>query len=158
MKMRAKELKDWRQKNGYSQGDLADALGIAPLTISRWERGDRNIPTFLHLALNYLADKGRQTTMNKKMLDKLIGKKVRLRPIPLKHQGGKWLRCDDLWRVEKSSIASLELANVASDHSKPIPKDHIREFMTDSQFGSDGILKLKSQIFIDGYAVKLEPI
>jgi transcriptional regulator with XRE-family HTH domain len=45
------DLKKWRKKNNYSQSQLAKVLGVAPLTISRWERGERDIPSFLHLAL-----------------------------------------------------------------------------------------------------------
>jgi transcriptional regulator with XRE-family HTH domain len=52
------DLKKWRQKTGYSQGQLARALGVIPITISRWERGERQIPSFLHLALDQLELKG----------------------------------------------------------------------------------------------------
>jgi transcriptional regulator with XRE-family HTH domain len=56
--MAPKDLKKWREKNGYSQSQLARVLGVATQTISRWERGTRVIPPFLHLALNSL--KGRK--------------------------------------------------------------------------------------------------
>jgi len=52
--MTSKELKAWRQKNGYSQARLAKALGVITLTVSRWERGVREIPSFLYLALECL--------------------------------------------------------------------------------------------------------
>ena len=55
--MTSKELKAWRKKNGYSQGKLAKVLGVIPLTVSRWERGVREIPSFLHLALKCLEGK-----------------------------------------------------------------------------------------------------
>ena len=45
------DLKKWRKKNNYSQSQLAKHLGVATLTISKWERGERGIPSFLHLAL-----------------------------------------------------------------------------------------------------------
>ena len=51
-------LKRWRKRQGYSQGKLAKALGVWPLTISRWELGVREIPSFLHLALECLEMKG----------------------------------------------------------------------------------------------------
>ncbi|MCK5506291.1 MAG: helix-turn-helix transcriptional regulator, partial [Thermodesulfovibrionia bacterium] len=51
------ELKKWRQNNGYSQSDLAKALGVITMTISRWERGTREIPPYLHLALKSLRKK-----------------------------------------------------------------------------------------------------
>jgi transcriptional regulator with XRE-family HTH domain len=49
--MRTAQLRQWRRLNGYSQSQLAGVLKVAPNTISRWERGDRRIPSFLHLAL-----------------------------------------------------------------------------------------------------------
>ena len=52
--MISKDLKKWRKHTGYSQGKLAKALGVTPLTVSRWERGERGIPPFLHLALKWL--------------------------------------------------------------------------------------------------------
>ncbi|MEK6591136.1 MAG: helix-turn-helix transcriptional regulator [Nitrospinota bacterium] len=56
--MTPKELKAWRKNNGYSQGKLAKALGVASLSVSRWERGVREIPSFLHLALRCLELEG----------------------------------------------------------------------------------------------------
>jgi transcriptional regulator with XRE-family HTH domain len=45
------ELREWRTGNGYSQARLAKALGVASMTVTRWEMGIRSIPPFLHLAL-----------------------------------------------------------------------------------------------------------
>jgi transcriptional regulator with XRE-family HTH domain len=53
-----KELQRWRVESGYSQSQLAKALGVITLTVSRWEREDRKIPPFLHLALKALPKKG----------------------------------------------------------------------------------------------------
>jgi transcriptional regulator with XRE-family HTH domain len=44
--------------NGYNQERLAKALPVHAQTISRWERGVREIPSFLKLALGYLELKG----------------------------------------------------------------------------------------------------
>lgn len=55
------ELKKWRSDNGYSQGKLAAALGVALMTVSRWETGTRAIPSFLHLALRCLEREGGET-------------------------------------------------------------------------------------------------
>ncbi len=49
--MKPGDLKKWRKRNNYSQSQLAKVLGVAKLTVSRWERGDREVPSFLHLAL-----------------------------------------------------------------------------------------------------------
>jgi len=58
LNMKAHELQKWRMDNGYSQSNLAKALGVITLTVSRWEREDREIPPFLHLALKSLPKKG----------------------------------------------------------------------------------------------------
>ena len=52
--MTKEELRSWRDNTGYSQGQLAKALGVKVLTVSRWETGTRNVPSFLHLALRQL--------------------------------------------------------------------------------------------------------
>jgi len=51
-------LKKWRKRNGYTQSQLAKVLGVIPLSVSRWELGVREIPSFLHLALECLEMKG----------------------------------------------------------------------------------------------------
>lgn len=56
--MNPEELKAWRRRNRYSQSQLARVLGVASLSVSRWERGDRQIPSFLHLALRWLETQG----------------------------------------------------------------------------------------------------
>jgi len=67
--MRPDELKRWRHRIGCSQARLAGELGVDVMTVSRWERGVREIPSFLHLALGYLELKG--VEMNKKRIRKL---------------------------------------------------------------------------------------
>ena len=56
--MTSKDLKTWRAENGYSQSQLAKVPGVATITVSRWETGLREIPSFLHLALECLKAKG----------------------------------------------------------------------------------------------------
>ncbi len=53
-------LKQWRNKNRYTQVALAKALNTHSITISRWENGAREIPSFLHLALDALECKIRR--------------------------------------------------------------------------------------------------
>ncbi len=48
------ELRAWRAEAGLSQGQLSACLGVDIMTVSRWERGLRAIPPFLHLALQGL--------------------------------------------------------------------------------------------------------
>lgn len=52
------QLKKWRRENGYSQSQLAKVLDVDVMTVSRWERGVRSIPPFLHLALECLKKRG----------------------------------------------------------------------------------------------------
>lgn len=49
--MNKDELKQWRADHDYSQARLAKVLGVASMTVTRWEMGIRSIPPFLHLAL-----------------------------------------------------------------------------------------------------------
>lgn len=48
------ELQQWRQQAGLSQVGLSALLDVHPLTISKWERGERSIPPYLWLALEAL--------------------------------------------------------------------------------------------------------
>jgi DNA-binding transcriptional regulator YiaG len=56
--MLPEELKAWRVKYGYSQSQLAKVLTVSTVTISRWETGAREIPSFLHLTLKGIRKKG----------------------------------------------------------------------------------------------------
>ncbi len=53
-------MKKWREVNGYSQGRLARILGVDVMTVSRWERGIMEMPSFLKWALAYLELKGKE--------------------------------------------------------------------------------------------------
>jgi transcriptional regulator with XRE-family HTH domain len=55
--MTSKELRKWRLEHGYTQGELGAILGVALLTVCRWEIGTRSIPSFLHLALKTVPKK-----------------------------------------------------------------------------------------------------
>jgi len=59
------QLIAWRNKNGYSQAQLAEVLAVDVMTISRWERGVRGIPPFLHLALECMEMKGGRSEVTK---------------------------------------------------------------------------------------------
>ena len=56
--MKPEELRKWREENGYTQAELAGILGVAMMSVSRWEIGMRSIPSFLHLALKAIPRKG----------------------------------------------------------------------------------------------------
>lgn len=69
-------MQQWREKTGYSQGQLARVLGVDVMTVSRWERGIMKIPSFLKWALAYLELRG----------DEL---KPKLKRMKTKKKGGK---------------------------------------------------------------------
>jgi DNA-binding transcriptional regulator YiaG len=50
-RMEADELKQRREALGMTQRELSTALEVDVMTVSRWERGERTIPSFLKLAL-----------------------------------------------------------------------------------------------------------
>lgn len=58
IKLKPSSLVKWRKKNGYSQIKLGKTLGVSTITVYRWEKGMRAIPSFLHLALKYLEEEG----------------------------------------------------------------------------------------------------
>lgn len=55
--MTAEELKEFREKLGLSQEQLAAHLKVARNTVNRWERKKRQIPEFLDLALETIRRK-----------------------------------------------------------------------------------------------------
>lgn len=66
------EIFQWRKKNGYSQISLGKALGVSTITVYRWEKAMREIPSFLHLALKYLELKGGEQKKAKSKTKKKI--------------------------------------------------------------------------------------
>jgi transcriptional regulator with XRE-family HTH domain len=56
--MNPSELVKWRKDHGFTQKSLADKLGVAEVTVFRWEKAMRAIPSFLHLALRCLELEG----------------------------------------------------------------------------------------------------
>jgi transcriptional regulator with XRE-family HTH domain len=65
--MEPADLISWRKKNQYTQKRLAQALGVAEMTIYRWENTMRGIPTFLHLALRCLELEGGEVKRSRGM-------------------------------------------------------------------------------------------
>lgn len=52
--MTAHDLTAWRDAHHYSRKALARALGVAPSTVTRWERGDFPVAPWVPVALDGL--------------------------------------------------------------------------------------------------------
>jgi transcriptional regulator with XRE-family HTH domain len=50
----SEELRFWRTERKLSQRDLMRLVGVDNHTVSRWETGERKVPAWLELCLNYL--------------------------------------------------------------------------------------------------------
>jgi DNA-binding XRE family transcriptional regulator len=48
------ELREWRRTRYLTQAALAHILGVAEMTVNRWETGETTVPPYLHLALETL--------------------------------------------------------------------------------------------------------
>ena len=55
--MSGEELRKWRLKHDLSQAELAELLGVAQQTVSRWESGSRKIPPYMCYLLEYIEEK-----------------------------------------------------------------------------------------------------
>jgi transcriptional regulator with XRE-family HTH domain len=62
--MTGQDLKNWRNKWGITQIELARLLGTYQETISRWERDKRGIPSHLFLALEALENRMKEEKEN----------------------------------------------------------------------------------------------
>ena len=58
--MTGNELQAWRRKQGLTQEQLANCLGVIRITITRWETDVRAVPSFLPLALEALENRMKQ--------------------------------------------------------------------------------------------------
>jgi len=56
--MNGRQLREWRQRRGLSQTDLAGYLGVTASCISQYERGRVRIPESLELRLERIAPSG----------------------------------------------------------------------------------------------------
>lgn len=96
-------------------------------------------------------------TVNKKMLKREEGKHVRIWPVPLRSTATGYKKMSYFWFVEKVKREAVEISCPSTGHVKDIGLDHVN-YMTDSKFGSEGILQLDIQIIIHGFSVDFEPI
>src|SRR6266851_2175638 len=98
--------------------------------------------------------------MNREQVATMQYKKVRIRPIArrIEPSGLELPPMDDWWQIESSSEEKLKLVNPRTSHFITLGVDHIREFRTDLDGGSDGFLVLKSQITLKGTNASVEPL
>ncbi len=97
--------------------------------------------------------------MNREKVATMQYKNVRVRPIArrIEPNGNELPAIDDRWQIESTSKEKLKLVNPRTGHFVMLGADHIREYMTDYDGGSDGFLILKSQIILKGASVHVEP-
>jgi len=99
--------------------------------------------------------------MNREKLSKMMGKRVRLRPIPrrIDQDGTELPPVDDTWFVDEASRTALTLENqrTVPPHVLRLGTDHVREYQTDLG-RTDGVLVLKSQVIMTRSRVIVEPL
>jgi len=87
-------------------------------------------------------------------------KRIKPRPVARRfdEHGRELERCDDIWIIQGISPDSVILRNTRTDHVLPLGSDHIREYLSDKSGQSDGFLRLKSEIIIQGREISVEPL
>jgi transcriptional regulator with XRE-family HTH domain len=50
------QLRRLRKHKGWSQDDLAEVLGVHPMTVSKWERGEQPMDKRTQIAIRCLAE------------------------------------------------------------------------------------------------------
>jgi DNA-binding XRE family transcriptional regulator len=70
--MTREELANWRKKHKLKQEDLAKILNVSRVCVTRWENGTRQVPPFLHWALESISKylKGKEVKKHGKSLSK----------------------------------------------------------------------------------------
>lgn len=99
--------------------------------------------------------------MNREMLRKQIGKNVRLFPIAKRQDiyGRELPEVNYIWNVTSLFHNEITLQNSANYLVAKFKTDHIRDFRSDPNPGSDGLFILKLQITMkDGAGILFEPI
>lgn len=100
--------------------------------------------------------------MNKAQMKKLEWQQILIRPIARRvdHMTGQELApIDDRWLVsDVDPKLGVFINNTRTDHGMRIGFDHLREFMTDPNGRTAGIVLFKSQTFLSGNNMWLDPI
>ncbi len=98
--------------------------------------------------------------MNRRMLPRLKGQRVRLRPIARRFdsKGHELDEMDFIWSIDEASEDKLLLHYDGTGHSFPLNGDHVHEFRTDPLANNGGFLLLNSQIFLRADKISIEPL
>ena len=98
--------------------------------------------------------------MNREKVATMRYKRVRIRPVARRIEGtGQELpQIDDVWQIAEASREKFKLVNPRTSHFVTMGADHIVEYMTDYEGGSDGFLVLKSQVILKGASAHVEPL
>lgn len=101
--------------------------------------------------------------MKKDQLKKIVGHRVRLRPVAKRRSGTQELpRIDDDWTVRQVEGDVIELSNPRTDHVARLGLDHIHSYLSDP--GRDiggiryGFLQLRVQLCLRPLDVEIEPL
>lgn len=54
--MTATQLRHLRERRDWSQERLAEAIGVHPMTVSKWERGVQPVPAMAAIAIRCLVE------------------------------------------------------------------------------------------------------
>lgn len=99
--------------------------------------------------------------MNREMLRKQVGRGVRLFPVPKRKNilGVELPEVDYVWNVINLIENEITLQNSVNYLVAKFKTDHIRDFRSDPNPGSDGLFILKLQITMkEGTGISFEPI
>lgn len=93
--------------------------------------------------------------MNIDQFRKNLGMRVKIRPVALSRMpDARCYQVDDDWFIEQIDPVkkTVKLRNIATDHSRELGADNIREFRTPN------FLLLRVQIILEGDHMHLEPL
>src|SRR5262245_23970581 len=95
--------------------------------------------------------------MNRKGLERLIGKHVQLLPKAKHIQSGAISDVKSDWFVDRIADDGVWIS-LSSGHGFNLKGDHLHQYNSDVRGDRFGTLVLTSQVYIEGNKIRLEPI